>query len=462
MKQALLFAAGVLALSACSGVDQQTSDLPSSPEVFAAPPSSLSCEWKAAGTAAKNYFSLRADKQAASGYLSDAEKAAAGSQLRNDKLFEVFKLVESARTAGNVVAGAEAQGALLVFILVKDYPAGTPCGSFVVSHPDGNLQTVLQTALTTGAFAYRHTPDDAVGTVATEDGGAALYTADWSYWIGGYPGAPPLLPLASRGRSMVFGAKFDPNIPTGEQGVGTFSYRFGLIYDSWTDGPGPRDVGDDIAVVELCEPDPVPGQPLYNPATDRVFRIKSDGATKTVLQVSDITDFCLVPSNAPGNMLSRALRGIVGFFAPTPLQARRRAPPGMSGSIDDLSDFSGVDPLSVGMTFTTQPVSGPWSQPFPVVIHVATGGGNDWEDVPVTLSVANNQGTPAGAELIASLSCTGFAADSSLTQNSNEDGLASFCVRVDKAGGYIIEANHGLGGFAAAPVLSVLFNRTGN
>jgi hypothetical protein len=447
-----------VALAACSGVDQQASELPSAPEVFAAPPSSLSCEWKAAGTAAKNYFSLRADKQTVAGYLGDAEKAAAGSQLRNDKLFEVFKLVGSARDAGDVVAGAEAQGALLVFILVKDYPAGTPCGSFVVSHkdtpPNTQLKTVLETALTTGAFAYRHTPDNSVGYVATEDGGAALYTADWSYWIGGYPGAPP---LASRGRSMVFGASFNPNIPTGEQGVGNFSYRFGLIYDSWTDGPGPRDVGDDIATVELCE-----GGVEYDADTDRLFRIKSNGTTKTALQVSNIAGFCDSPPPAPSNVLSRALRGIVGFFAPTPLQARRRAPPGMSGSIDDLSDFSGVNPLQVGMTFDTQPVSGPWSQPFPVVIHVVTGGGNDWEDVPVTLSVANNQGTPAGAELIAALGCTGFAGDSSLTQNSNEDGLASFCVRVDKAGGYIIEANHGLAGFDPSPVLSNLFNRTGN
>ena len=437
MKQALLFAAmGALALAACSGADQQVSDLPSSPGIQAAPPVSQSCAWRDAGTYAKNYFSLRDDKQLAASYLSDAEKATPGSALRNDLLFNVFKLVESARAAGNVAAGAEAQGANLVAVLVKDY-AGTDCGSFTVSHNDQFLLAVLTEALTNGAFAYRN---GAEGFAATEDGGAALWTADFNTWVGG--------------RSMVFGAKWTTGFGN-EVLVGTFSYRFGLIFDASSHGPTGNG-NDDVAVVELCEA----GVDYSLDPRYRVGRVRASGI-KTVLQTANISGFCDTPPTAPqGNVVSRVLRGVKSFFAPTTLLARR-APPGMSGSVDDLSDFIGVNALVAILSYDTQPTTGVATEPFLVRLHARTNALNDFEDVPITIAVANNQGTPAGAFLTAVAGC-GLTDDVSLTKRTNELGVASFCVMVNKPGGYKLEANHELVGFAPSPTLSDAFNRTGN
>jgi hypothetical protein len=120
-----------------------------------------------------------------------------------------------------------------------------------------------------------------------------------------------------------------------------------------------------------------------------------------------------------------------------------------------------VNPLTVTLTFTTQPVTGLATQPFLVVVRARTEANNDFEDVPVTVSVANNQGTPAGAFLSAATGCPGFTGTTALTQVTNELGLATFCVMVNKPGGYTLEANHGVTGFAAAPKLSDQFNRTG-
>jgi hypothetical protein len=300
---------------------------------------------------------------------------------------------------------------------------------------------VLTEALTTGALAYRAGTE---GYVATYDGGSALWTANWPFWIGG--------------RAMVFGARWSQTFGADTK-VGLFAYRWGVIYDQGKSGPtgvgkglnGTRD--DDIAVVELCE-EGVPDSPKH-----RVGRVKATG-TKTVLQEGDIIGFCLDAPLPAGGVFSRLFRGVIGFFAPTPLQARRR-PPGLGGGLDELSDFLGVNAGAVNLTFTTQPVTGLATEPFLVVVRAATAGNNDFENVPVTLSVGNNQGAPAGAFLTPESGCPGFTGTSALTQRTNELGVATFCVKVNKPGGYLIEASHGLAGFAASPTISDHFNRTG-
>jgi hypothetical protein len=227
-----------------------------------------------------------------------------------------------------------------------------------------------------------------------------------------------------------------------------------VIYDATSTGPH-SDGNDDIAVVELCEP----GVQYELDAKNRLGRVRSGGG-KTVLQVGDIDGFCSGPFPESGGLVSRVLRGIHGFFAPTPLQARRR-PPGLGGGIDELSDFLGVNALAVNLSFATQPATGLATEPFLVVVRGATAANNDFENVPVTVSVANNQGTPAGAFLSEATGCPGFTGTTALTQVTNELGLATFCVMVNKPGGYILEANHGAAGFDPNPKLSDQFNRTG-
>ena len=122
MKQALLFAAiGVIAVSACGGVDQQQqADLPSAPGLQAAAPAANSCEWKVASNLAKDYFSIMDDYKLAKGYLGAAENAAYTSVDRNNNLFEVFKLVASARDSNHVKAGGQTAGGELIALLVTD------------------------------------------------------------------------------------------------------------------------------------------------------------------------------------------------------------------------------------------------------------------------------------------------------------------------------------------------------
>jgi hypothetical protein len=417
-------AVGVLALTACSGVDQERSDSPTGPVVFKPGPPSA-CSFRDARGYVSDYFTLVADRKTANDFLKVAEGLE--GTARNAPLFEVMKLISTKRADGQV--GAASAGASLILEIAD-------CGSFVISHNDASIAAVLTEALANGAFAYRAGTE---GFVSTVDGGSALWTADWDEWIGG--------------PAMAFGAKWTTSFGN-EALVGTFSYRWGLIYGS--DAHGPQGNGnDDIAAVELCES----GVEYTEDPRYRVGRVRANG-TKTVLQLADIDGFCPTTLPPSGGIVSRVLRGVVGFFAPTPLQARRRAPPGMSGGLDDLSDILGVNALAVSLAFATQPVDGSDTAPFLVEVYAATAGGNDFEDVPVTVAVAGNQGIPAGATLTPVAGCGLSDTTPSLTERTNELGIASFCVMVNKPGGYTLEASHDLAGFAPTVVLSDQFNRT--
>jgi hypothetical protein len=430
MKRASLFAAvGVLALTACSGVDQGQSDSPTGPVVFKPGPPSA-CSFKDARGYVADYFTLAADRKTANDYLKAAEGLPEGTG-RNAPLFEVMKLISTKRAAGQV--NAASAGANLI-LEVRD------CGSFVISHNDAFIAAVLTEALANGAFAYRAGTE---GFVSTVDGGSALWTANWNTWIGG-----PSIP---------FGAKWTTGFGN-EALVGTFSYRWGLIYG--TDAHGPQGNGnDDIAAVELCETGvDYTADPRY-----RVGRVRANG-TKTVLQLADIAGFCPTTQPPSGGIVSRVLRGVVGFFTPTPLQARRRAPPGMSGGLDDLSDIIGVNAVSIDVDTVQGVPSGPVSAPFLVLIHAVTAAGNDFENVPIQLEISGNQGTPAGATLSRVDGCglpVSNPDPNDLTEVTNELGLAPFCVVVNKSGGYALRAFHLLTpAFAADTVITNNFNRT--
>jgi hypothetical protein len=432
MKQFLwVVMAGSLVLGACAGADREQPEIPSAP-VFAKPPQDA-CSFRDAKNFASDYFALRDDDRYAADELRSAEGLPKGDD-RNTHFFNIFIRMSERRATGDVTAAAHGAN----FIL-----EARDCGSFVISHDDPFIAAVLTEALTTGALAYRAGTE---GYVATYDGGSALWTANWPFWIGG--------------RALVFGAPWTQTFGN-EARVGIAAYRWGVIYDQGKSGPtgvgkGPNGTNnDDIAVVELCEA----GVQYEADPRNRIGRVKASEA-RTVLQIGDIAGFCTTNNPPEGGLVSRVLRGIHGFFAPTPLQARRR-PPGLGGGLDELSDILSVNALAVNLTFTTQPVTGLATEPFLVVVRAATAGNNDFEDVPVALSVGNNQGTPAGAFLTPESGCPGFTGTSALTQRTNELGVATFCVKVNKPGGYIIEASHALGGFAASPTLSDHFNRTG-
>ncbi len=428
-----IMVSGLLVVVACGEAVRPDSDTPSAPTVFAAPPAPTPCSFKDAKDAASAYFKLRTDRQTAADLLKDAEQAGAGTRTRNDRFFDVFQLIESARAAGQVNAGSF--GASL--ILEAD-----DCGEFIISHRDANLPAVLAEALTGGAWTYRL---GIAPFAATADGGAALFTADWTTWIGG--------------RSMVFIAR--TSVGFTETPISLFAYRMGLVYDDATTGfpatAGPSGQ-DDIASMELCDAG------VTYEAKHRVGRVKSTGG-QTVLQLADITGFCdgLASTATSQGFLARAFSGVVSLFAPTPLQARRRAPPGMGGGIGELSDFIGVDAGAVSLAFTTQPVDGDVDLPFVVRVLATAAQGTALENVAITVTVTGNQGEPAGAFLVPHpLTDCGLTSGGtpSLTVNTDETGTSTFCVRVDKPGGYRIGASSSFAGYPGASVGSNSFNRT--
>ena len=428
MKQTLLFAmAGVFVLGACAGADREQPDIPSAP-VFAKPPQDA-CSFRDAKNFAGDYFALQADDRYAADQLKSAEALPKGD-ARNTHFFNIFIRMSTQRAAENVNAAVHGAN----FIL-----EARDCGSFVISHDDPFILAVLTEALSTGAFAYRAGTE---GYVATYDGGSALWTDNWDTWIGG--------------RSVAFGARWATGFGN-EALVGTASYRWGVIYDATSPGPH-SDGNDDIAAVELCEA----GVQYELDAKNRVGRVGSGGG-KTVLQEGDIDGFCVGPFPESGGLVSRMLRGIHGFFAPTPLQARRR-PPGLGGGIDELSDFLGVNPVAIDVDTVQGVASGPVTDPFIVLIHAATAGGNDFENVPIQLEISGNQGTPAGATLSRVDGCGLPVTNpdpSDLTEVTNELGIAAFCVIVNKSGGYTLRAFHLLTpAFAADTVGTNSFNRT--
>ena len=77
--------------------------------------------------------------------------------------------------------------------------------------------------------------------------------------------------------------------------------------------------------------------------------------------------------------------------------------------------------------------------------------------------MAGNSGTPAGAELDPHpLSVCGLTGGGtpSLTVNTDETGTSTYCVRVNKPGGYIIAATSDFAGYPVVVINSNLFNRT--
>ncbi len=261
------------------------------------------------------------------------------------------------------------------------------------------------------------------------EGEAAANPADgnWGTFVGG--------------RSMVFGAEvtqvFQENMPFA--GV---AWRWGLIYDAnppssttWPSGSN-----DDALIVELC-----PLSLSTNPAY-RIGRHPSSGS-ETVLQAGDIAGYCNVTAlrPAPTGVLARALHGVLDLFTPAPLQALMFAPPGIGDSSGGTSDYAVVDAGAVHLAYTTQPVDGFVNTPIPIVVRGTPNNGTPLENVAITLAIAGNQGTNVvltGGEPV----CT------------DENGVASFSISINKTGGYQVNAMSGFSGLKDVTITSNLFN----
>ncbi|HEX9895320.1 MAG TPA: hypothetical protein VGA78_15430 [Gemmatimonadales bacterium] len=444
MKQTLLFAGlGLVLVAGCSDSSRTGSDLPSAPGVIVLGPPQQpeGCVFKNAQDYAKNYFKLSSDRRATASALSDAQKLTAGDPLRDDFLFDVLGAV--ARVGGTDDAGDAGIGALLVNEVVD-------CGGedWIVTDKRAFIP-VLTSALTEGNLTLGIGGEFAIrglGTPETEGAvvaGSGLFAFDINVGQGSW---------ADVGRVAVFLG--DVSGENGSFGVGKVQnvvYRQGFISDG---DPEPNFTTDDQFAAEFCL-DGLNTTDLGN----RLGRNRGVG-NNTVLQQdgADVVGFCGDLAAAGGSSHSRSkptvfarlLNSMVGLFKPTPLQALMFVPPwsGSSGGEEEgifSSDYAVVNVEAVFDSILQPIVNQVKDSTFDVTVTVCalnTCGnpigvaGVPLENAEVIITVIGNFGSPivlsgTGCGTPDNLSCTG---------HTDENGVVTFTVSLNKTGSYTFSA----------------------
>ena len=445
MKQTLLFAGlGLVLVAGCSDSSRTGSDLPSAPGVIVLGPPQQpeGCVFKNAQDYAKNYFKLSSDRRATASALSDAQKLTAGDPLRDDFLFDVLGAV--ARVGGTDDAGDAGIGALLVNEVVD-------CGGedWIVTDKRAFIP-VLTSALTEGNLTLGIGGEFAIrglGTPETEGAvvaGSGLFAFDINVGQGSW---------ADVGRVAVFLG--DVSGENGSFGVGKVQnvvYRQGFISDG---DPEPNFTTDDQFAAEFCL-DGLNTTDLGN----RLGRNRGVG-NNTVLQQdgADVVGFCGDLAAAGGSSHSRSkptvfarlLNSMVGLFKPTPLQALMFVPPwsGSSGGEEEGIFSSDYAVVNVEEVFDAIGALGNQAKdvPFDVTVTACalnTCGnpigtpGVPLENAEVTITVIGNFGSPI------TLSCGDDPPQQgnlSCTLPTDEDGVVTFTVSLNKTGSYTFSAS---------------------
>jgi hypothetical protein len=463
MKQRLLLAAcATVLIAACSDGDRTGSDNPTAPGIvaFSHQGEPHACNFREAKGYAQNYFKLSGDRNAARAALSAADDAALGSTSRDDALFAVLELV--AKVGGNTdLSNLPSDGAKLVSEVVD-------CGGDTWVVTDGrvfnNAAANVANALTDGAGGFAvvagtsdHIGDATTDHVYTENGEAAF----------GLNSLDPTLPdtwADALGRSAVVLAELSDAVNFGLTQVvpNQLVYRVSLIYTGAR--PAAFD-NNDMFAIEF-DSQALPDVPEDETYAALVGRNRSSG--NVALQQGDIAGF---PSESSGlsnsspTIFAQLLDRVLGVFRPTPLQAMMFVPPwsGSSGgqgtSLDDFSsDYSVVNVNAVNLLIVDDipPVS--IGQDFTFRVTATAGTSVMVENVAIEISVAGNQGDPV------LLFGTGCGAEGSLTctLTTEEEGEVTFTLRLNKAGGYTLQAAGSLLGITVNPDLSNLFIVSGN
>jgi hypothetical protein len=113
--------------------------------------------------------------------------------------------------------------------------------------------------------------------------------------------------------------------------------------------------------------------------------------------------------------------------------------------------FSTLTSSTAKTSFPSPIKNGGISAPLPpFVVHAASAAGHALPNVGVTVSLTNNQGVPAGAEIVAG---------SVVHKVTDADGNVTFDnITVGKAGGYVFTATATIGGVGLQGAVSNVFN----
>lgn len=369
------------------------------------------CSLRTARTLAQSYFN-NADRLTAWNLIKNMVEVH-GAAANNDHGYNLFRLIADARDNGRVAGTPQNGGDLTIALSL--------CMAVTVTDRT-DFRNVLTGALTTGAYAVRGgagDPEAAVITANGESGTNPDGETTWNEFL--------------NGRALVYGAEVESAFTEEELGQ---SYRWGLVFDGG--GPNPE-AGDDQVVVAFCTE-------FDLPEAARVGRKSSTTGGQTVLQLAQNPTWLPcgdVASANPGGFLARVL----ALLLPQPVQASSAFFFSNTGGLaGGFSDFTVVDPGAVVLTWVTQPTNGFVNTDIPVAVRATAAGGTPLEHVGITLTIEGNQGWGA---------LTGGG-----QVDTGEDGVASFTISIDKAGGYTLRATASFAGFNDPPVfiLSNLFN----
>lgn len=445
MKHGLLLAAcGTVLIAACSDREETGSDNPTAPGIVAFAPLTQpeGCSFKIANDFAKTYFLNNTDRRNAATYLAGAAELQAGTEARDNYLFQVWELI--ANVGGTAAAGDPAHGAGLGNELVD-------CGgsSWIVTDKRAFVATLTNAltdhagglAVVGGATNWGDVNADNPFVFA-ESGQAAFglnaYGPDYSEATWATALGRAVVVLANLSQAPQFGGLSSI--------ANVAAYRLSLIYTVAPARPA-LFLEDDTFAVEICSA----GLGVAPAANDRIARDRSSG--QTVLQAGDLAGFC--ETGIPGPQLGSATRAssilaqmvdrVMGLFRPAPLQAMMFVPP-WSGSTggqgttlgDYSSDYAVVDVVNVQQSVPSIPdqvVNQPFSFNVTVCAPVQCGqtGAIPLEDATVTVTVIGNFGTPI---TLSGTGCNAVQGNLSCTVHTDETGTAAFNVALNKTGSY--------------------------
>jgi len=348
-----------------------------------------------------------------------------GAVAATPKGFDILAHTADARRSGTEIGDATA-GGNFVSALVLCMDLGSIPTKF---NPSAALLGGVfevrggTTDLTDPALAYNASPNTPA-TLASPLWGAEPKTGSWARTAATY------------GRYLVYGYPLGTDVLTSGFELGTLPASLSSFLAT----------SDNAFRVGLC----IAQANSSKTAANRLVHLSTIVTDpNSVLQQG--TNFCVnhVTSNGTTTWFASIMHRAASLFAPKPAFAQFDFA-GIGGLPDGWSPFNpnAIAGSNVVLTFGALPKNVKDSTNFTLIVHASAPGIANMPGVNITLTVANNSGTPAQAVLIPQ--------DPSAITQTNGD--ATFVIAIGKPGGYTLTATGDISGVKTAGFTSAVFN----
>jgi hypothetical protein len=348
-----------------------------------------------------------------------------GAVAATPKGFDILTRTADARRSGVEIVDATA-GGKFVSDLVLCMDVGSVPAKFT---PAAALQNGVFEVRGTGAPSSDAATAFGPGSQATSPAnplwGAEPANGDWTR------------AAATYGRYLVYG------YPLGAD-VAVSGFEMGTLPNSLS---GFLSTSIDAFRTGLCV-----AQSQGNTAANRLVHLGAVVTDPTIV-LQQGTNFCFghVASTGSNTWLASLLNKATSFFSPK--SAFAMGPfdfDGIGGLPDGWSPFvpKAIAGSSVVLSFGALPKNVKDSTNFTLVVHASSPGIANVPGVSVSLTVANNSGTPAQAVLI----------PQDATAITQTNGDATFHIAIGKPGGYTLTATGDISGVKTAGFTSAVFN----